>query len=53
MAADNKDAFREYGGIDTLVNLLDTHKSPEIAKALTHVLQGNGNCPKASFFNVP
>ena len=49
MTADNRDSFMKFIGVDTLVNLLETHISPVIAKALTHVMQGNGNCPKTSF----
>ena len=40
--ADNKDAFRRYKGVEILVEMLRIHKDAQVAKALFHVLNGNG-----------
>ena len=40
-AADNKDTFRRYKGIEILIGMFSVHKSVQVAKALKHVLSGN------------
>lgn len=48
--ADSKDAFREFKGVEVLIELLKKNKSAPVAKALTHVLTGNGNSLMRFFF---
>ena len=40
--ADNKDNFRRYRGIEILIDMLKEQKSGVVAKALAHVISGNG-----------
>lgn len=41
--ADNKDIFRRYRGVEILIEMLKTHRDPQIAKALSHVIKENCN----------
>ena len=49
LTADNKDAFRRYKGVEVLIEMLKIHKSAHVAKALSHVLSGNGNFIATTF----
>ena len=52
IAADNKDEFRRYKGVEVLIDMLETYKSAQVAKALIHVLNGNGNFTNNILFSV-
>ena len=41
-SADNKDTFRHYRGIEVLIEMFKLYRNSIVAKALSHVLSGNG-----------
>ena len=54
MIADNKNLFRRYGGIDVLIDVFEKLKSEHVARALEHVLKGNGksHIPSNSLYTL-